>query len=226
MENAKKFERAAIGNVSVYCRYDALEKTAALKPNPKNPNVHPEKQIKLLSKIISEQGFRVPITVSKRSGFIVRGHGRLLAAQGLGLAEVPVEYQDYGSDAEEYADLIADNKLAELSEIDKAVLDSLIVDLSEVGFDIELAAVDVHEFDATDPGDEGFEKMGSDEKQFGQITFVLHKEQREMILRALEVAKDMGPFENPINENQNGNALSRICELFISKLHPEATNGK
>jgi hypothetical protein len=45
--------------------------------NPRNPNVHPERQIELLAKIISAQGWRAPITVSTRSGFVVRGHGRL-----------------------------------------------------------------------------------------------------------------------------------------------------
>jgi len=53
--------------------------------NPSNPNKHPQKQIELPDKIIKAQGWRNPIVVSKRSGFVVKGHGRLAAARLLGL---------------------------------------------------------------------------------------------------------------------------------------------
>ena len=97
-----------------------------LIPNPRNPNQHSDKQINLLAKIIKAQGWRAPITISKRSGFVVRGHGRLAAALSLGLIEVPVDIQEYESDAAEYADLIADNRLAELSNIDNSLLVELL----------------------------------------------------------------------------------------------------
>ena len=79
-------------NILVHCAYDELVDIAKLVPNPRNPNRHPDKQIELLAKIIKSQGWRAPITVSTRSGFIVRGHGRLAAAQKLGLTEVPVDW--------------------------------------------------------------------------------------------------------------------------------------
>lgn len=53
--------------------------------NPRNPNKHPQNQIELLAKIIKAQGWRNPIVVSRRSGFVVKGHGRLEAARLLGL---------------------------------------------------------------------------------------------------------------------------------------------
>lgn len=71
-------------------------------PNPRNPNKHPKKQIELLAKIIKAQGWRAPITVSNRSGFIVRGHARLEAAKLLGLTECPVDFQDYENEAVEW----------------------------------------------------------------------------------------------------------------------------
>jgi hypothetical protein len=104
-------------NISVYCAHDELAYITTLVPNPRNPNQHPQKQIELLAKIIKTQGWCAPITVSTRSGFIVRGHGRLLAAQYLGASCVPVDRQDYASEAEEWADLITDNRIAELAEI-------------------------------------------------------------------------------------------------------------
>ena len=108
--------------VTIYCAHTELVNIEKVIPNPKNPNKHPDKQIAMLAKIIDAQGWRAPITVSKRSGFIVRGHGRLMAAQKLGLSQVPVDYQDYESEAAEWADLIADNRLSELAEIDLVLL--------------------------------------------------------------------------------------------------------
>ncbi|HUT74244.1 MAG TPA: ParB/Srx family N-terminal domain-containing protein [Armatimonadota bacterium] len=96
--------------------------TISLIPNPRNPNHHPDSQVRLLARIIKEQGWRAPITVSNRSGFIVRGHARLLAAQLAGWEQVPVDRQSYATEAEEWADLIADNRLAELAERDDEAL--------------------------------------------------------------------------------------------------------
>lgn len=64
----------------VHCSFTKMVATADLKPNPDNPNTHPKAQVEKLAKIITAHGWRHPITVSKRSGFIVAGHCRLLAA--------------------------------------------------------------------------------------------------------------------------------------------------
>lgn len=63
--------------------------------------------------------------MSSRSGFVVRSHGRLLAAQVLGVGLVPVDRQNYATEAGEWADLVADNRIAELSQIDDALLAEL-----------------------------------------------------------------------------------------------------
>jgi len=130
----------------VYCSHSEMMPIESVIPNPRNPNTHPESQIELLAKIISAQGWRAPITISTRSGFIVRGHGRLLAARKLGLAEVPVDRQDYSNDAAEWADLIADNRLSELSKIDVPLLKDLIQEIEPGMF--ELTAYTMDEIDA------------------------------------------------------------------------------
>lgn len=107
------------------------------------------------------------IVVSKRSGFVIKGHGRLLAARMLGLEEVPVDMQDYENEAAEWADMIADNKIAELSNIDEGELTSLLreldgqIDLELTGFagreltDILAQAEDIGDVpDAVDLGAE------------------------------------------------------------------------
>jgi len=136
-----------VGGIQVYCAFKEIADIVTLVPNPRNPNQHPEKQIELLAKIIKAQGWRTPITVSNRSGFIVRGHGRLKAAQLLGVDKVPVDRQDYASEAEEWADLIADNRIAELAEIDSYKLKELLDELSTEGLDLTLTGYDQSEIE-------------------------------------------------------------------------------
>lgn len=112
--------------IPVFCSHDDIIPTAKLKENPLNPNFHPKEQITLLADIIERTGWRQPITISNQSGCIVKGHGRLAAAKLKGWCNVPVDYQDYSNKDEEYADLIADNRLAELSEIQEDVMAELI----------------------------------------------------------------------------------------------------
>ena len=99
--------RGYAGSVPVYCSHDKIVPIEEVKPNPKNPNQHPESQIEMLAKIITTQGWRAPVTVSTRSGLVVRGHGRLMAAKFAGLEFVPVDFQHYESNDAELADLLA-----------------------------------------------------------------------------------------------------------------------
>lgn len=124
--------------VPVFCAHDAIVDVAKLVPNPKNPNQHPDSQIQLLGRIIRQAVWRQPITVSKRSGFIVKGHGRLAAALLEGMKEAPVDYQNYTSEAEEYADLVADNRIAELAETDNKLLADIFAEIDTGEIPMEL----------------------------------------------------------------------------------------
>lgn len=115
----------------------------SLVPNPKNPNKHPTKQIKLLAKIIKHQGQRLPIIVSKRSGFIVSGHGRLEAIKSLKWTECAIDEQDFATEADEYAHMVADNKIAELADHDDA---KMIFDLKDMKFDLDLDLLGMLDF--------------------------------------------------------------------------------
>lgn len=130
--------RSWTGDVPVFCTYDELVDTAAIVGNPRNPNTHPEAQVELLAQIIRATGWRQNITVSKRSGFVVKGHGRLAAALLAGIPQAPVEYQDYSSEAEEWADLTADNRLAELAEIDDVKLADMLAEIAREDLPMEL----------------------------------------------------------------------------------------
>ena len=130
--------------VEYHCKYDKLEDPDNLKPHPKNANMHPAEQIDALCRFIRVSGFRQPITVSKHSGFIVAGHARRASAKRIG-CQCPVVYQDFDSEADEIAYLLADNHLAELSITDDDLLQSNLdlldecgFDLSDIGFDMDI----------------------------------------------------------------------------------------
>lgn len=126
----------------VKCAYDKLIKTAKLVPNPRNPNKHPQSQLDLLAKIIDAQGWRNPIVTSNRSGFIIKGHARLEVAIQNGWDTCPVDFQDYETEAEEWADMIADNRIAELAEMDMPELKDLLQELDTGAFDMDLTGFD------------------------------------------------------------------------------------
>lgn len=160
---------------NVECAHDALVPLEKLIPNPRNPNRHSPKQIDLLAKIIQHQGWRAPITVSKRSGFIVRGHARLAAAQKLELDVAPVDYQDYENEAAEWADMIADNRIAELAERDMPSLKDLLEELDTGAFDMDLTGYDTHALELLmAPPAEGLEKspIAGDEDDQGRFILV------------------------------------------------------
>ena len=126
--------------IPVLCAISAVVTVVDLRPNPKNPKRHPRRQLEVYAKILG-QGWRRPIVVSKLSGLIVKGHGAYEAARDvLKVEQVPVDYQDYVSEEAELADLLADNKLAELAENDESALADLLGELSGK-IDLELAGI-------------------------------------------------------------------------------------
>ena len=126
------------GSIPVYCAFDKIVPLEEMKPNPRNPNKHPKDQVELLARVIEAQGWRQPVKVSTRSGLIVSGHGRYEAALLLG-CPVPVDFQSYPSDEDELADLLADNRIAEMAEMDNNLLRELFADLEGTDFNIDLS---------------------------------------------------------------------------------------
>jgi len=104
----------------------------SIVPNPKNANRHSIEQIKRLEKLIKYQGFRNPLIISNRTGFLVVGHGRLEAAKNLGINSLPVIYQEFESEAQEYSYLVSDNEIARWAELD---FQSVYEELKELEID-------------------------------------------------------------------------------------------
>jgi len=129
----------------VRCSHEKMVPAGQLKDHPQNPYIHPEVQVQKLAILIKFHGWRYPIVVSRRSGFIVNGHCRLRAAQILGLNLVPVDFQYFKNESDELAHLLADNVVQEFKEISKAKMGDALVELDQVNYPQELTALGPNE---------------------------------------------------------------------------------
>jgi len=108
-----------------------------LKPYDRNARTHSAEQVAQIAASIVEFGFTNPILVDSSDG-IIAGHGRLSAAQELGLKTVPVVVLDHLSDRQRKAYILADNQLALNAGWDTDLLRSELQDLAEQDFDLSL----------------------------------------------------------------------------------------
>ncbi len=128
--------RAIASGIPVYCTHDKLVDPASLKPDPKNYNIHDDRQVDMLIVSIREQGWQKPVVVDTRTGYIVTGHGEVSAAIKASLGLVPVDYRYYKNDAVRHRWMIADNQFSRLSEPSLPALKDLISEIDTGEFDI------------------------------------------------------------------------------------------
>ena len=189
-----------------------------LIPYVNNSRTHSDEQVIQIASSIKEFGFTNPILTDGENG-IIAGHGRLMAAKKLGLKEVPTIELSHLSEAQKKAYIIADNKIALNSGWDDAMLAIEFAELEALDFDLELTGFSLEELSlliGANADEVELPELSSDDKEpFQQMTFTLHDEQAEQVSQAMVMAKQMGAFTGSPNENGNGNALSRICEIFI-----------
>lgn len=108
-----------------------------LRPYERNARTHSAEQVAQIAASIVEFGFTNPILVDSNDG-IIAGHGRLTAAQELGLRTVPVVVLDHLSDRQRKAYILADNQLALNAGWDTDLLRGELQDLAEQDFDLSL----------------------------------------------------------------------------------------
>jgi hypothetical protein len=115
---------------------------ADVRPYGQNVKKHPDDQVAALAEQIAANGFNVPILVDK-VGVVLAGHGRLLAAEKLGLERVPVIRLDHLTPAQARAFRLADNQIPLLGDWDAAALAAELrkvrdedgINLATLGFD-------------------------------------------------------------------------------------------
>ena len=115
--------------------------TAKLVPYARNARTHSDAQVTQIAASIAEFGFTNPILAGS-DGVIVAGHGRLAAAQKLGLEMVPVVVLDHLTPTQRRALVIADNRIAENAGWDDELLRVELEALQDEGFDLDLTGFD------------------------------------------------------------------------------------
>ncbi|WP_431266936.1 ParB/Srx family N-terminal domain-containing protein [Dankookia sp. P2] len=117
---------------------------ADLVPYARNARTHSEAQVAQIAASIREFGFTNPILVDGERG-VIAGHGRLMAARKLGLAEVPTIELSHLTPAQRRAYVLADNKLALNAGWDDDLLWIELGGLRTEGFDLGLTGFDADE---------------------------------------------------------------------------------
>lgn len=141
----------------------------AIAPYAGNPRSHDAAQVERIARSIQEFGFANPILVDANNA-VIAGHGRLLAAERLGLDQVPVIRLGHLTADQARALRIADNKLTELAGWDDALLAQELHALNAEGFDLELTGFSDEELDElmaplADNGDQGSNDSASAEAE-------------------------------------------------------------
>lgn len=146
-----------------------LEDITKLIPYARNARTHDDKQIAQIAASIKEFGFLSPIIVSG-DNTILCGHGRFYAAQKLGLSKVPCIKEEYLTETQKRAYIIADNKLSLNAGWDNEMLAVELSELQGADFDVSLTGFDETEIaelfadDNDDVKDDDFDVEGELEK--------------------------------------------------------------
>ena len=146
--------------------------TGKLLPYARNARTHSEEQVAQIAASIVEFGFTNPILAGS-DGIIVAGHGRLTAAQKLGLEVVPVVVLDHLTPTQRRALIIADNRIAENAGWDDAMLRVELDALRDDDFDLSLTGFDADALADLFEGEEGDTgQTGDDEVPESQETVI------------------------------------------------------
>ena len=108
-----------------------------LKPYERNAKIHGADQIEKLRKSIEEFGFISPCLIDNEYN-VIAGHGRIMAAQEMGLKKVPCLFVDGLTDQQRRAYILADNRLTELGEWDMGLVEAELSELQLEDFDISI----------------------------------------------------------------------------------------
>ncbi len=119
-------------------------KVASLVPYARNARTHSAEQVSAIAASIREWGWTNPVLVDPE-GSIIAGHGRILAAQKLGLTDVPVMVANGWSTEQKRAYVLADNKLALNAGWDLELLTFELSELQSHEFDLGLTGFSTDE---------------------------------------------------------------------------------
>jgi ParB-like chromosome segregation protein Spo0J len=197
-----------------------------LIPYARNSRTHSDQQVAQVAASIREFGFTNPVLIDSEDG-IIAGHGRVMAARKLGLAEVPCIRLGHLTETQKRAYIIADNKLALNSGWDEEMLGLELADLREADFDLDLIGFDAGEIEAAlnppEPEIASVEYKGQtmqeakphyDESIIRQIILIYPLEEYDAVIEAMgQYAEQNGLTNNTEVVNHlletNGYAISQ-----------------
>jgi ParB-like chromosome segregation protein Spo0J len=163
---------------------------AELIPFARNSRTHSDAQIAQIAASIRVFSFTNPVLTDELGG-IIAGHGRVLAARQLGLAEVPCIELRGLSEVQKRAYVIADNKLALNAGWDTELLAVELQGLADEGYDALLTGFDQGELDELLKGSEGADKdmLGDNgfehESQYAVIVTAADEQEQQQIYERL-----------------------------------------
>lgn len=167
-------------------------KTSALIPYARNSRTHSEAQVAQIAGSIREFGFTNPVLIDAENG-IIAGHGRIMAAQKLGLEEVPCIRLDHLTETQRKAYIIADNKLALNAGWDEEMLGLELTELQLLGIDPESLGFSDIEID----------DMLNSEEILDEVEKEIEHEQSLQVEPAMEyliiLAKDLDEWDEMID---------------------------
>jgi DNA modification methylase len=143
---ALKTEPGAAGSLIALADRIELWPIDRLRPYERNPRTHSDAQVDQIAASMVEFGWTNPVLIDENAG-ILAGHGRLLAARKLGLAEVPVIRFEHLSEAQKRAYILADNQIALQAGWDNALLAEELAWLRNERFDLDLIGFDASELE-------------------------------------------------------------------------------
>lgn len=170
--------------------------TDSLIPYARNSRTHSDEQVAQIAASIREFGFLNPIIVDGDNG-IIAGHGRVMAAQKLGMESLPCIEASHLTDAQRKAYVIADNKLALNAGWDDDMLKIELQDLIDSDFRVDLVGFDGDELNIIFNGwDSDIDVLGQNGENLdgikSKITIVIEQEvesfAKETITNALDAA--------------------------------------
>lgn len=122
------------------------KKLSELTPYANNARTHSAEQVAQIVASITEFGWTNPVLIDE-TGSIIAGHGRVMAAQQMGMEDVPCIVLSGLTEAQRRAYILADNKLALNAGWDDEMLRIELEALKDLDFDLELTGFGPKELD-------------------------------------------------------------------------------
>lgn len=127
-----------------------MRNVSEMVPYANNSRTHSPQQVDQIAASINEWGWTMPVLIDEK-GMLIAGHGRIMAAQKLGIEQVPTMTATGWTEAQKKAYVIADNKLALNADWNMELLNLEMQELQELDFDLELTGFDEDEIASITP---------------------------------------------------------------------------